>query len=199
MTSPPVPPAQQAQVRIIDRLVLAVGLFPAGSPDPDTIEIVDLDEEAWAEFQAAPPGDKYLAEDGTLTVVPPPPPPLRYEATTQVNATLRTTNDTPTEIYRYACGQNRTYTGALIFQAVNPTNWATRSNGMRYAFKRVTAGAVLIGEAPVFAIDESGSASWNVEAIVSGNDFIVRVIGGRTNTVDWLVTGDIQVYVPAGF
>lgn len=66
----PPPPAQQAQVEIETRLVLATGFFPSGSPDPETIEIVDLDEQQWADFQEAPPGRKYLAADGTLTVEP---------------------------------------------------------------------------------------------------------------------------------
>jgi hypothetical protein len=139
-------------------------------------------------------GEELAAHEITIL-----PGPLRYEQAFPISATIQTTNDTPTEIYRFACEEHRQYTAELTFMGVNPSNWATKSTGMRYAFKRVAGGTLFVGEAPIFNIDEQGSAAWDISVAFQGNDFIVYVIGGRTHSVDWLVAGPIQVYVPAGF
>jgi hypothetical protein len=68
----------------------------------------------------------------------------------------------------------------------------------RYVWKRVTAGAVLVGEAPLTDIPESASADWDVAIRVSGNTAIIEVIGERTGTVDWLLRGQIEVFAPGG-
>jgi hypothetical protein len=197
---PPPPPAQQAQVRSNDRLVLATGFFPTGSPDPATVEIMDLDEDAWAEFQAAPPGEKHLAEDGTLTVVPPDPLPLRYLSSIPIEGTVHTTNDTPTPIITFTPEANRLYRAAISFMATNPTVAGTLFRDEIWAWKKVgTANPVITGTAQIFNVDESQSADWNTEVVVSGANVVVRVIGERTGPVDWLVSGTLSVYVPAGY
>lgn len=64
-----VPPtvAIQVQVQLADGLILAAGWFPGGSPDAETIEIVDLDAEQ-ADVLSQP-GTKYW--DGSqVSVVP---------------------------------------------------------------------------------------------------------------------------------
>lgn len=63
----------QAQVEIGTGTILAIGLFPAGSPDPATITIVDLTADQ--ETALAESGAKVLNGDGSITVTPPPPPP----------------------------------------------------------------------------------------------------------------------------
>lgn len=196
----PPPPAQQAQVQISDRLVCATGFFPGGSPDPATIEIEDLTEEQWAEFQAAPPGAKYLAEDGTLTVVPAPPPPLQYLGSMLIEGHVRTTNDTATPIATFTPEANRLYKATISFMAANPGIAGTLFRDELWAWKKAgTAAPVITGSAPIFDVPEQQAADWNTEVVVSGQTVVVRVIGERTGPVDWLVTGTIQVYVPAGF
>lgn len=59
----------QAQVEITTGLILAVGLFPAGSPDAETIAVVDL--TPLQEASLTSPGSKVLNGDGTITVTPP--------------------------------------------------------------------------------------------------------------------------------
>lgn len=197
--SPP-PPAQQAQVRISDGLILATGFFPAGSSDPETIEIVDLTEAQWTEIQTSPPGNMYLEEDGDIRVEPAPPPPLRYLNSMMIEGQVRTTNDTATPIATFTPEANRLYKATISFMAANPGIAGTFFRDELWAWKKVgTAAPIITGSAPIFDVPEQQAADWNTEVVVSGQTVVVRVIGERTGPVDWLVTGTIQVYVPAGF
>lgn len=195
----PPPPLAQVQAAIADGLVLAMGWFPAGSPDPATIAIVDIHDPAEL-AKLSQPGTKHInLQTGVITVTPPPPPPLRYDTQIAIKATKRTTNDTATEIARVTLDQHRQYAVTLTFMATEPVAGASFLRDLRCSWKRVTGGAVAVGEVETNTIPEQASADWNTSIVTSGNDVIIRVHGERTGTVDWLVTGVADVYIPAGF
>jgi hypothetical protein len=60
----------QAQVRIVDDWIMAIGDFPAGSADPG-IEVVELTPEQEVAVLAPEPGQRVLEDDGTITILPP--------------------------------------------------------------------------------------------------------------------------------
>jgi hypothetical protein len=62
----------QVQILRATRLILAFGDFPAGSPDPATIDVLRVADTEFARLQS--PGTKTLRADGTVVVTPPPPP-----------------------------------------------------------------------------------------------------------------------------
>lgn len=61
----------QAQVEITTGHILAIGEFPAGSPDPETVEIVDLTIEQEATLQSNERGQRVIAPNGSVTITPP--------------------------------------------------------------------------------------------------------------------------------
>lgn len=197
---PPLPlPAQQVQVQTSDRLVVATGFFPAGSPDPATVEIMDLDEVAWAEFQAAPPGQKYLAEDGTLTVVPPPPPPIEYEQTINVKTQTRTTDDQFKEVFRLPTAVKHIYDAVLKMRAIDAVSGATKVQGAEIVFKRTPSGLIQVGTTqagPPF--QDTAASSWSIQAAPGGTDLVISVKGALGRTVDHLLVGTIDVFAPEG-
>jgi hypothetical protein len=51
--------------------IVARGFFPDGSPNPQSIEVVELTDDRRAELDQ--PGEKTLNADGSITVTPPDP------------------------------------------------------------------------------------------------------------------------------
>ena len=197
--NPPPPPAQQAMVQLSDRMVLATGFFPAGSPDPATVEIEDLDADAWAEFQAAPPGQKHLAEDGTLTVTPPPPPPIVYARLAPVDTRVRTTDDQPLEVFRFPAEVRHVYRAAFRMTAVDATSGATRDTEARMVFKRPGATLVQVGATVLLAnFADTATTAWAIIPTVEGTDLVISVRGAAGRTVDWLLFGEIGTFAPEG-
>lgn len=69
----------QAQVRLSDGWIVAVGAFPAGSPDPATLAIVDLTAEQEEAVAVAAVGQRVLEPDGNVTIIPPSDAPGRVQ------------------------------------------------------------------------------------------------------------------------
>jgi hypothetical protein len=195
---PPPLPAQQAQVEIVSRQVVATGFFPAGSADA-SIEIVDLDEEAWAEFQAAPPGQKYLAEDGTLTVVPPPPPPIRKTGVTTVNQEVRTTDDVPLEVFRFPSSPKHVYKAVFEMMAIDAESGATRNTEAKMTFKRTQAALLQVGTTAIpYNAPDPATTAWAIVPTVDGTDLVISVKGAAGRAVDWALTGTVGAFAPEG-
>ena len=127
-----------------------------------------------------------------------PPPVYQFAASLAVEAIVRTTNDTPTEVWRLASAPKHEYAATLVFMATGESDFSVKRTDMVYVWKRDTAAPILVGEAPISNTDEQGSASWDVMAGVDGDDLVVRVVGGRTSTVDWLVRGRVELFAPGG-
>ena len=127
-----------------------------------------------------------------------PPPVYEYARTVPVEAVVRTTTDAPTEVWRLTSATKHQYAATFVFMATDEATAACKRTDIVYVWKRDTAAPTLVGEAPISNVDEQGSAGWDVAADVDGDGLVVRVVGGRTSTVDWLVRGRVELFAPGG-
>lgn len=127
------------------------------------------------------------------------PAPLTYDDSLTIRARLRTTNATPTELYRATLASLTGYRASLTLIAVDAGNGAVRTIEARITAKRLNAGAVLVGS-PVVVSDQqdAGTAAWGIAAAVNGNDFVVTVTGAAGRSVDWLLSGEVTSFSPSG-
>ncbi len=133
------------------------------------------------------------------TAQPADPAPLVYRDGLSVDQRLRTTNATPAELWRATLAQRTGYRASLTLIAVDAGNGAVRTIEARITAKRLTNGALLVGQ-PVVVADQqdSGTSSWGITANVSGNDFVVTVTGASGRNIDWLLSGDVVSFTPGG-
>ena len=182
LTPPPTvvpPPARQAQVEIATDKVLAVGIFPSGSPNPATIRIVDLTQAEWDALVTSPPGEKFLDENGNLTIVPPTPVPAPKSAyQTIVTEDVRTSDATAQTMVAWPLAINTLYFARFTIMTFDTGNGVSRVWTAKAAAKRLGAGALLVGT-PVIetSMPDTAAASWVLAADVSGNNFRVRITG----------------------
>jgi hypothetical protein len=165
------------------------GLGTHGDPPDDALWTFDAD----GAFVDLPPSAAPIVEAHVA-------PPLVYEyaGTTPVSAVTRTTDDTPTEIARFHADLQHVYAATLTFMGFDVAAFAIKEATYRYTWKRGSAGAVLVGEAPLTDIPDPAAADWNVAIRVQGNDAVVEVIGERTAPVDWSLSGEITAFAPGG-
>lgn len=146
----------------------------------------------WLEFLAwdAQPGNTPDAAD---------PPPVVYSGQRSLDARLRTTNATATELYRATLAALTGYRAALTLIAVDAGNGAVRTIEARITAKRLAGGAVLVGSVAVVADQQdAGTASWTITPSVSGNDFVITVAGAAGRNIDWLLSGHVTSFTPGG-
>lgn len=130
---------------------------------------------------------------------PADPAPLVYDDGLTIRARLRTTNATPAELYRATLAQRTGYRASLTLIAVDAGNGAVRTIEARITAKRLTNGALLVGQ-PVVVADhqDSGTAAWGIGASVSGTDFLVTVTGASGRNIDWALAGEVVSFTPGG-
>jgi hypothetical protein len=126
-----------------------------------------------------------------------PPLVFDYVGKIAVDALVSTTDDTPTEIYRVPAQPNHVYAATLAFLGTDPAI-AVYEASRRWLWKRLGAGAVQVGEAPITDLPEAATADWDVLMRVEGNDAVFEVIGERTGPANWLLSGEIKVFAPGG-
>ena len=141
----------------------------------------------------------YLAWVDNNTPEPADPAPLVYSAEMQVNERIRTTDATPTEIFRRTLAANTGYTSVLALVGVDAGNGALRLIRASVVAKRLGAGALLVGTPVVIANHQDvAAAAWTITAAVSGSDVVVTVTGAAGRTIDWSLTGGVRSFTPAG-
>jgi len=200
--APPVdPPLAQVQAQISDGLVIASGYFPAGSPDPATVAIVDIYDPVEA-AKLSQPGAKHInLTTGVITVTPPPPLPLQYTGTIHIDVQARTTDDVVKEITRITMGDNVVHQADMKIIGIDAVSFVSRAMVGHFVHRRRLAGAIQVGIVVVSDIPNPPTApsnAWAANALPSGNDVVFTVKGAVGRTIDWTLTGDIFVYAPAG-
>jgi hypothetical protein len=127
------------------------------------------------------------------------PPPLVYSGDFAVTGRVRTTNATPTEIYRLSLAQLTGYWVDVKILGVDAGNGAVRAMHVEAIVKRLGNGALAIGNVgmPLDVADVAAS-TWTVSRAVAGNDVIVTVTGAAGRTIDWQITGTVRSFTPAG-
>lgn len=127
------------------------------------------------------------------------PPPVVYAGESQVDAKVRTTDATATEIFRRTLATTTGYRAKLELLAVDAGNGALRVIEASIVAKRLGGGAVLVGSAVVIANHQDAAAStWAITPSVSGNDFVITVTGAAGRTIDWQLRGRVTRFAPAG-
>jgi hypothetical protein len=165
--------------RLSDRPGLVIGL------DGTTLPIDHADYVHWV-------------SDGN-TPDPAIPPPLVYSGELPMDARIRTTDATPTEVYRRTLAQLTGYATVAALIGVDAGNGAVRVIRASIVAKRLGGAAILVGAPVVIASHADAAAStWAITATVSGNDFIITVTGAAGRTVDWALSGTVRSFTPAG-
>lgn len=186
----------QAQIRRSDGLILALGSFPSGSPDPG-VDIVDLTPEQLARLSE--PGQKVLNADGTITVTPPDPPAIVYAGEQTLTNRVTTTGTTPRELFRRTLAPLTVYTALVDLIGIDSGNGATRYIRASVVVKRLNNGALIVGAPVVIANHaDTAAATWAVTPSVSGADFIISCTGAAGRSVDWFVRLNVNSFSPGG-
>lgn len=126
-------------------------------------------------------------------------PEVRYASVVQIGRRLRTTDATPTELWRATLRPLTGYRARLELLAVDAGNGAVRAITASVVAKRLNGGAILVGAPVVIANhQDTRAATWGIAAAVSGNDFVITVTGAAGRTVDWILDGQVQSFSPGG-
>jgi hypothetical protein len=136
---------------------------------------------------------------------PPTPPPLIFSEAQNLQAKVRTTDATATQLARWTLSTLTGYDVELRLLAVDSANGVIKKIVADLTLERLNAGALLIGQTVLASHQSTGApattsgvANWAVSASISGNDVVITVTGAAGRTVDWLVNGRYATYVPAG-
>lgn len=128
-----------------------------------------------------------------------PAPMTDYAAEIPMSARARTTDATPTEIYRAQLVPMTGYRALATLLGVDAGNGNVRQVYASMVAKRLGGSAVMVGAPVVLAnIQDAGAAAWAVSASVSGNDFVISVTGAAGRTIDWLLDGRAVSFKPGG-
>jgi hypothetical protein len=116
-----------------------------------------------------------------------------------IHQRLRTTNATPTELYRATLAPLTGYRAALTLIAVDAGNGAVRTIEASIVAKRLANGAVLVGAPVVIANHQDAAAStWAISAAADGNHFVIAVAGAAGRNIDWMLSGEVVAFTPGG-
>lgn len=130
---------------------------------------------------------------------PIPPPITEFLRSVLVDAQIRTTDDQPHEVFRFPTEQLRRYRADLIINGIDAGNFVSKVMEGRFVWKRTTgANALMVGITVVSDIGDPAAAAWAPNALPQGADIVFTVKGAAGRTIDWLLTGTVDVYAPGG-
>jgi hypothetical protein len=123
---------------------------------------------------------------------------ITYAGRLNVDATVRTTDATPVEIYRLPTEQKHVYQSTLTLIGIDAANGVTKSLEGRFVHKRLTANALQVGAITVLSdIHDAAAAAWAPNAQPSGTDVVFTVAGAAGRTIDWIMSGQIVFFAPS--
>jgi hypothetical protein len=126
------------------------------------------------------------------------PPALIYTTDIPVNAKVRTTDATPTVLYRATLRAMTGYDVSLQVIAVDQGNGVIRKIKADATFKRLGAGAVQVGATTV-TVNHADTGFPTVPTITaSGNDLVITVAGAAGRTIDWSLRASVSSFTPDG-
>lgn len=188
-----------AQVRIDNNYIIALGLFPAGSPDPATIEVVELTPEQEAVVFSPTPGQRVLEDSGVVTIIPPPPPPPVYSQEERgIDKQVQTTDAQPVSLPPFTLHPLTGYSIGVEVMAM-ADNGVMMHAEYAVVAKRLNQAAIKVGtEAVIARVQDSQASTWVVAFAASGNALVMTVTGVVGRTIDWLVSARIVAFTPQG-
>jgi hypothetical protein len=183
----------------VDLQLLAQELSAGGVPVPMGLGTLDGTKEAvhtWTatgEYATLPP-----EADPIVAAHVAPPLVTEYAGSQSVEAKVRTTDAAVLEVFRFSCKQHHHYEADLVIRGVDAGNSAWKRMRGEFAWKRITANAILTGLTVVADAHDSAAAAWAPNYAVSGSDVVFTVQGAAGRTIDWRLSGTVGVYAPDG-
>jgi hypothetical protein len=119
-------------------------------------------------------------------------------------ARVTTIGTTPAELYRATLAPLTAYAAMVHLVGIDAGNGNMRYIRATLAAKRLANGALLVNDvggtaARVLADHRDGAAgTWAITPSVSGNDFVITVVGATGRTVNWFVRVEVDSFTPAG-
>lgn len=197
----PLPPPPDPTIDLLimsdTRVVQGYGQMPAGTSEPG-MEVVAA--PAALEPELRQPGTKILnPDDASLTIIPPDPPPIVYAGARLVDNRVRTTDDVPLEVFRFATTPKHVYRATFRMAAIDAANGTTKDSEVRMSFKSTASALNQVGATAVlYNAQDTGTAAWAIQAGVQFPDLVISVKGAVGRTIDWLLTGEVGAYAPEG-
>lgn len=126
-----------------------------------------------------------------------PPLVTEFAARVTVDAVTRTTDDVPTEVFRFPTAPKQVYRATFQMTAIDAGSGATKDSEARMTFKRMATAVSQVGTTTVISnAQDAAAASWAIQPSIQGTDLVISVRGATGRTVDWLLVGGIAVYAP---
>jgi hypothetical protein len=123
---------------------------------------------------------------------------VRYAGQTPVDAQVRTTDATPTEVFRFPASERHLYQASLTVSGIDAGSFVTKVMEGRFVWKRLTADAIVVGITVVSDIHNTAAAAWAPNCQPSGSDIVFTVQGASGRTVDWYLSGSVSAFAPDG-
>lgn len=150
--------------------------------------------------------------DGTAIDLPPeavpvvdahvaPPVIGEFATAATVSAIVQTTDDVPKVVFSFPCELHRRYTASLTIDGVDAGNFVSKWMEGRFAWKRITGNAVMIGGGGIVVVgqlQDAAAAAWAPNAMPNGTAVEFTVKGAAGRTIDWKLQGTVDVYAPGG-
>jgi hypothetical protein len=134
-----------------------------------------------------------------------PPSTVVYSGEQTMTARVTTTGTTPAELFRATLRPLTAYTALVELAGVDSGNGAMRAITARIAAKRLNNGAIIVparvgGLAYELLSDHADAlaATWAVTPSVSGNDFVISVVGAAGREVSWFLRLRVDSFTPGG-
>lgn len=133
-----------------------------------------------------------------------PLPIVGYVGTARPEARVITTGTTPGELFRRTLALQTAYTAMVHLVGIDAGNGNMRYIRATLAAKRLNNGASLVNDVGgqpyrVLADHRDGAAgTWAITPSVSGNDFVLTVVGAAGRTVNWFVRLEVDSFTPGG-
>jgi hypothetical protein len=184
----------------VDLPLLQQQLIAADVPVPyglgtrdDTLETVHTFDADGTDAPLPPEADPIVAAHVA------PPRAIDYAGAVDVDRLVRTTDDQPVEVFRFATELKHVYRAQFRMTGIDAGNGVTRDSEARMVFKRTAAGLAQVGATAIlFNAADAAAASWAILPTVSGTDLVISVRGAVGRSVDWLLVGTVGRYAPDG-
>ncbi len=127
-----------------------------------------------------------------------------YAGHLMIEARVTTTGVTPAELFRRPLSPLTGYAAMVHLVGIDSGNGNMRYIRATIAAKRLSGDAILVpvnggALAGVLADHRDGNAGvWTITPSVSGNDFIITVVGAAARTVNWFCRVEVDSFTPGG-
>jgi hypothetical protein len=145
----------------------------------------------WQQYQ------QWLATGGVPD--PAPAPPVKYINEDQVRVYLRTTTGTAQEVYRITTQVDHLYIAQLRMVAIDAASKDSKMQEALMFFKRANGGLSQVGSTySPYLMQDTAASAWRIQPSVDGTSLVISITGAPTRTIDWMLTGTVENYAPAG-